>query len=164
MMRMVEAGDDPLFILRRMVIFASEDVGNADPTALQVAVSADAAFRRLGMPEGLFAMAQCCTYLASTVKSNASYRAWTAAQRDVREHGPLPVPMKLRNAATKSMKQWGYGDGYRYPHDEGGHAADETYLPDELAGRRYYEPRNAGFEIKIRGRLARLRGESDEDE
>jgi putative ATPase len=162
MMRMVEAGDDPLFILRRMMIFASEDVGNADPTALQVAVSADAAFRRLGMPEGLFAMAQCCTYLASTVKSNASYRAWTAAQKDVREHGPLPVPPKLRNAPTKAMKDWGYGAGYRYPHDEGGHAAGETYLPDALVGRRYYEPKNAGFEIKIRGRLARLRGDTDE--
>jgi len=163
MMRMVEAGDDPLFILRRLIIFASEDVGNADPTALSVAVSADAAFRRLGMPEGLFAMAQCCTYLASTVKSNASYRAWTAAQKDVRDRGPLPVPMKLRNAPTRSMKQWGYGEGYRYPHDEGGHAPGETYLPDELAGRRYYEPKNAGFEIKIRGRLARLRGETDEE-
>ncbi|MEC7521379.1 MAG: replication-associated recombination protein A [Myxococcota bacterium] len=161
MMRMLEAGDDPLFVLRRLIIFASEDVGNADPQALQVAVAADAAFRRLGMPEGLFAMAQCCTYLASTVKSNASYAAWTAAREDVREHGPLPVPMKLRNAPTKAMKEWGYGEGYRYPHSEGGHASGETYLPEKLAGRRYYEPRDAGFEIKIRRRLARLRGEEE---
>ncbi|HEY8431374.1 MAG TPA: replication-associated recombination protein A [Sandaracinaceae bacterium] len=160
MMRMIEAGDDPLFILRRMIIFASEDVGNADPQALAVAVNADAAFRRLGMPEGIFAMAQCCTYLASTVKSNASYLAWTAAQRDVREHGPLPVPMHLRNAPTKAMKEWGYGEGYRYPHDEGGHAPGAVYLPDALAGRRYYEPKNAGFEIKLAARLARLRGEA----
>ncbi len=159
MMRMLEAGDDPLFVLRRMIIFASEDVGNADPQALTIATSADAAFRRLGMPEGLFAMAQCCTYLASTVKSNASYAAWTAAQRDVREHGPLPVPMHLRNAPTAAMKEWGYGEGYRYPHAEGGHAAGATYLPEALAGRRYYEPKNAGFEIKLRARLARLRGE-----
>ncbi len=159
MMRMLEAGDDPLFVLRRMIIFASEDVGNADPVALQTAIAADAAFRRLGMPEGLFAMAQCCTYLASTVKSNASYAAWTAAQADVREHGPLPVPMKLRNAATKAMKEWGYGEGYRYPHAEGGHAEGETYLPDALAGKRYYEPKESGFEIKLRSRLARLRGD-----
>ncbi len=159
MMRMLEAGDDPLFVLRRMMIFASEDVGNADPQALSVAVNADAAFRRLGMPEGLFAMAQCCTYLASTVKSNASYRAWTAAREDVRARGPLPVPMHLRNAPTKAMKEWGYGKGYRYPHDEGGHASGAAYLPDALAGRRYYEPKNAGFEIKLGARLARLRGE-----
>ncbi len=160
MMRMLEAGDDPLFVLRRMIIFASEDVGNADPQALSVVVAADAAFRRLGMPEGLFAMAQCCTYLASTVKSNASCAAWTAAQRDVREHGPLPVPMHLRNAPTEAMKEWGYGQGYRYPHDEGGHAGGVAYLPDALAGRRYYEPKNAGFEIKLGARLARLRGEA----
>ncbi|MCA9608484.1 MAG: replication-associated recombination protein A, partial [Myxococcales bacterium] len=161
MMRMLEAGDDPLFVLRRMIIFASEDVGNADPVALQTAIAADAAFRRLGMPEGLFAMAQCCTYLASTVKSNASYAAWTAAQKDVREHGPLPVPMKLRNAATAAMKDWGYGDGYRYPHAEGGHATGETYLPEALEGRRYYEPKESGFEIKLRARLARMRGEEE---
>jgi putative ATPase len=160
MMRMLEAGDDPLFILRRMIIFASEDVGNADPQALQVAVAADAAFRRLGMPEGIFPLAQCCAYLASTVKSNASYVAWTRAQEDVRAHGPLPVPMHLRNAPTKAMKEWGYGEGYRYPHDEGGHAAGVQYLPDALAGRRYYEPASAGFEIKLAARLARLRGEA----
>lgn len=164
MMRMLEAGDDPRFVLRRMIIFASEDVGNADPNALSLAVSADQAFARLGMPEGLHAMAQCCTYLASTVKSNASYEAWKAARSDVREHGPLPVPKKLRNAPTKAMKQWGYGQGYRYPHSEGGHAAGETYLPESLEGRRYYEPRNAGFEIKLRGRLERLRGEGAQDQ
>ncbi len=162
MMRMLEAGEDPRFVLRRLVIFASEDVGNADPNALSLAIAADAAFARLGMPEGLHAMAQCCTYLASTVKSNAAYDAFKAARADVQEHGPLPVPMRLRNAPTKAMKDWGYGEGYRYPHAEGGHAAGETYLPDALAGRRYYEPRNAGFEIKLRGRLARLRGEDAE--
>jgi putative ATPase len=159
MMRMVEAGDDPLFILRRLIIFASEDIGNADPRALELTVAADQAFRRLGMPEGLFAMSQACLYLASAPKSNASYRAWTAAQGDVREHGALPVPMSLRNAPTKAMKEWGYGEGYRYPHDEGGHAEGETYLPEALAGRRYYAPRTSGFEARIRERLARLRGE-----
>jgi putative ATPase len=156
---MVEAGDDPLFILRRLIIFASEDIGNADPRALELTVAADQAFRRLGMPEGLFAMSQACLYLASAPKSNASYRAWTAAQGDVREHGALPVPMSLRNAPTKAMKEWGYGEGYRYPHDEGGHAEGETYLPEALAGRRYYAPRTSGFEARIRERLARLRGE-----
>ncbi len=157
MMRMLEAGDDPLFVLRRMIVFASEDIGNADPRALELAVAADQAFRRLGMPEGMFAMAQCCTYLASAPKSNASYRAWTAAQKDVKEHGALAVPMKLRNAPTRAMKEWGYGEGYRYPHDEGGHAEGETYLPDELADRRYYEPTEHGFEARIRERLDRLR-------
>ncbi len=140
MMRMLDAGEDPLFVLRRMIIFASEDIGNADPAALQVTVSADAAFRRLGMPEGLFPLSQCCLYLATAPKSNAAYRAWTAARLDVHEHGALPVPMKLRNAATEAMKSWGYGKDYRYPHDEGGLAEGETYLPDALLGRRYYEP------------------------
>ena len=162
MMRMLEAGDDPLFVMRRMIIFASEDVGNADPQALPLAIAADEAFRRLGMPEGIFPLAQCCTYLASTVKSNASYEAWTKAQEDVQAHGALPVPMHLRNAATKHMKAWGYGDGYRYPHAEGGHAAGATYLPEALAGKRYYEPRNAGFESKLAARLRRLRGEPEE--
>jgi len=161
MMRMLEAGDEPLFVLRRMIIFASEDIGNADPRALELAVAADQAFRRLGMPEGIFPMAQLCTYLASAPKSNASYEAFTAARADVDEHGALPVPMKLRNAATKAMKSWGYGDGYRYPHDEGGEAPGETYLPEELRGRRYYEPRDSGLEARIRERLERLRRGGD---
>jgi putative ATPase len=97
-------------------------------------------------------------YLASAPKSNASYVAWQEAQRDVREHGALPVPHKLRNAPTKAMKEWGYGEGYRYPHDEGGHAAGETYLPDALAGRRYYRPTEHGLEAAIGERLKKLRG------
>ncbi|MEM8608882.1 MAG: replication-associated recombination protein A [Myxococcota bacterium] len=160
MMRMLEAGEDPLFVLRRMLIFASEDIGNADPRALEVAVSADAAFRRLGMPEGVHPMAQCCTYLASAPKSNASYEAWKRAQADIREHGALPVPLKLRNAATSAMASWGYGEGYRYPHDEGGHSPGETYLPDELVTRRYYAPKDAGYESRIRERLRALRADS----
>lgn len=161
MMRMLEAGEDPLFVSRRLLIFASEDVGNADPQALQVAVAADEAFRRLGMPEGLHPLAQACTYLASTVKSNASYAAWQAAKADVEERGPLEVPTHLRNAPTALAKSMGHGAQYRYPHDEGGHAAGQTYLPEALLGRRYYEPRNAGFEIKLKARLARLRGEGE---
>ncbi|MET0285910.1 MAG: replication-associated recombination protein A [Polyangiales bacterium] len=159
MMRMLEAGDEPLFVLRRMIIFASEDIGLADPSALQQAVAADQAFQRLGMPEGMFALAQCCHYLACAPKSNASYRSWTAAQADVREHGALPVPMKLRNASTKAMKQWGYGEGYQYAHDHGGYVRGETYLPDQLANKRYYEPKPSGFEVRIKERLGKLRGE-----
>lgn len=163
MMRMVEAGEDPLFILRRMLIFASEDIGNADPRALQVATSADEAFRRLGMPEGLFAMSQCCLYLACAPKSNASYRAFTAAQKDVRDQGALPVPMHLRNAPTAAMRQWGYGRGYRYPHDEAGaFAAGARYLPEALHARRYYEPSERGFEATLRKRLAALQQPREE--
>ena len=159
MMRMLEAGEEPLFVLRRMLIFASEDIGTADPAALSQAVAADQAFARLGMPEGMFAMAQCCHYLACAPKSNASYRSWTSAQADVQKLGALPVPLKLRNAPTKAMKSWGYGEGYVYPHDrEGGIAAGESYLPDELRDRRYYEPKEIGFELRLRERLAALRG------
>jgi putative ATPase len=161
MMRMLEAGDEPLFVLRRMVIFASEDIGTADPQALGVAIAADQAFQRLGMPEGMFALAQCCHYLACAPKSNASYRSWTAAREDVQKHGALPVPMKLRNAPTQAMKQWGYGDGYQYAHDHGGFVRNEQYLPDALAGKRYYEPKDTGYERTLRARLAKLRGEEE---
>jgi putative ATPase len=160
LMRMIEAGDDPLFLLRRMMIFASEDVGNADPRALEVAVAADAAFRRMGMPEGMYPIAQCALYLATAPKSNACNKAWHAAQAAVRDAGALPVPMKLRNAVTKLMKGEGYGEGYRYAHDEpGGVAEGEVYLPDELAGTRFYEPTERGYERQIGERLKRIRGE-----
>ncbi len=161
MMRMLEAGDDPLFVLRRMIIFASEDVGTADPSALVQAVAADQAFQRLGMPEGIFAMAQCCHYLACAPKSNASYRSFKAAQEDVQKHGALSVPLKLRNAPTRAMKQWGYGKDYKYAHEHDGYVKGETYLPDALAGRRYYEPKDVGIEARIRARLRALRGEQD---
>jgi putative ATPase len=158
MMRMLEAGDDPRFVLRRMLIFASEDIGTADPAALTQAVAADHAFARLGMPEGMFALAQCCHYLACVPKSNASYRSWIAARDDVQKHGALPVPLKLRNAPTKAMQSWGYGEGYVYPHDQtDGHAPGESYLPDALEGRRYYEPKPTGFELKLREPLLALR-------
>jgi len=163
LMRMLEAGEEPLFVLRRMLIFASEDIGNADPRALEIAVNADAAFRRLGMPEGMFPIAQCCTYLASAPKSNASYKAWKMAQADVREHGSLPVPLRLRNAPTAAMKSWGYGEGYRDPHDESGFSAGETYLPEALTGRRYYRPSQQGFEARIRDRLEQLRAKVAEE-
>jgi putative ATPase len=157
MMRMLEAGDDPLFVTRRMIIFASEDIGNADPRSLQLAIAADIAMQRVGMPEGIFALAQCCLYLASVPKSNAGYRAWTEAQKDVHEHGALPVPLRLRNAVTRDMKAWGYGNEYRYPHDEGGFSPGETYLPERLVDRVYYQPNRAGFEANIKERLEHLR-------
>jgi putative ATPase len=158
MMRMVEAGEDPLFILRRMLIFASEDIGNADPRALSVAVAADEAFRRMGMPEGLFPMAHACLYLAAAPKSDGVKRAFTSAGNVVSEKGALPVPKKLRNAVTGLMKREGYGEGYRYAHDFEGHVvADETYLPDEIAGMRFYEPSDQGLEKAIKERLHRIR-------
>jgi putative ATPase len=161
--RMLEAGDDPLFLLRRLMIFASEDVGNADPRALSVAVAADQAFRRMGMPEGAFPIAHACLYLASCPKSNAVKRAMTAARSMIEERGALPVPMKLRNAVTGLMRSEGYGKGYQYPPDfEGSHVPGETYLPDELAaaGARFYEPTEEGLEKSIRERLERLRTKS----
>ena len=158
MLRMLEAGDDPSFVLRRMIIFASEDIGNADPRALSVAVDADRAFRRLGMPEGMYALAQACTYLASVPKSNAANLAWHRAADDVRAHGSLPVPLELRNAPTMLLRQLGHGAGYRYPHDEpGGVAEGASYLPVALAGRRYYDPTDRGYEKLLGERLAALR-------
>ncbi len=160
MMRMIEAGDDPLFLLRRMIIFASEDIGNADPRALEIAVSADAAFRRLGMPEGMYALSQACLYLATAPKSNACNVAWHKAKEMVDAHGALPVPMKLRNAVSALMKHEGYGQGYRYAHDEeGGVALGEAYLPEALEGSRFYEPAERGYERTIGERLAWLRGQ-----
>ena len=158
MMRMLEAGEDPLFVLRRMMIFASEDVGNADPRALVVVTSADAAFRRMGLPEGLYPMTHAALYLACAPKSNAVKNAWQRAKALVEAHGSLPVPMKLRNAVTKLMKQDGYGTGYKYAHDyDDGVVPGETYLPDEIVGEPIYEPTEHGEETRIRARLAALR-------
>jgi putative ATPase len=159
MMRMVEAGDDPLFILRRMLIFASEDIGNADPRALTVAASADEAFRRMGMPEGIFPMAQACLYLASAPKSDGVKKAIGKVSEAIRARGALPVPMKLRNAVTGLMRREGYGEGYRSAHDFEGHVAPgETYLPDAISETRFYEPSEEGLEKAIKERLARIRG------
>ena len=158
LMRMLDAGDDPLFVLRRLIIFASEDVGNADPRALNVAVSADAAFRRIGMPEGIYPIAHACLYLASCPKSNAVGRAFTAAREVIAQRGALPVPKKLRNPVSQLARDEGWGEDYRYPHDYAGSVVPgETYLPDELGGTRYYEPSQQGLEKAIAERLARLR-------
>jgi putative ATPase len=162
MMRMLEAGDDPLFVLRRMLIFASEDVGNADPRALVVVSSADDAFRRMGMPEGLYPLTHAALYLACAPKSNAVKNAWQRAKALVEQHGALPVPLKLRNAVTKLMKREGYSAGYKYAHDyEDGVVPGETYLPDALADSVIYEPTDRGEEARIRTRLATLRSSHD---
>jgi len=159
--RMLEAGEDPIFILRRMVIFASEDVGNADPRGLQIAISALQAFQLVGMPEGRIIIGQAVTYLASAPKSNASYLGINQALAEVRQSGALPVPMQIRNAPTKLMKGMGYGKGYRYPHDYQGGVVTQDYLPEQLAGRRFYEPKESGYEKSIKERLAWIRSERD---
>jgi putative ATPase len=158
LLRMLDAGEDPLFLLRRLMIFASEDVGNADPRALSVTVSADAAFRRMGMPEGMYPIAHACLYLASCPKSAAVKAAIGATRAAIEQHGALPVPKKLRNAVTKLMKDEGYGTGYQYPPDfEGSVVPGESYLPEALEGQRFYEPTKQGLEQAIAERLARLR-------
>jgi len=154
MMRMLEAGEDALFIARRMVIFAAEDVGNAEPQALQVAVAAKEAVHFVGLPEGRIPLAQAATFLATCPKSNASYRAMLAAAEDVRTAGTLPVPLHLRNAPTPMMKGLGYGSGYRYPHDYDDAVVEQDYLPETLAARRYYQPSDRGREREIGERLA----------
>jgi putative ATPase len=153
LMRMIEAGEDPLFIARRMIIFASEDIGNADPQALQVAVAAKDAVHFVGLPEGRIPLAQAVTYLASAPKSNASYKAMLAAAKDVEEKGALPVPLHLRNAPTPLMSELGYGKDYKYAHDFPGHVVEQEHLPDELLGRKYYAPSESGYEKELRERL-----------
>jgi len=151
--RMLEAGEDPLFIARRMVIFASEDIGNADPSAVQVAVAVKDAFHFVGMPEGWIPLSQGVTYLASAPKSNASYKAYLSALEDVKEKGSLGVPLHIRNAPTPLMKDLGYGKGYKYPHNHSGHI-EQSYLPEELQGKEYYKPTENGFDKEIKKRLA----------
>jgi putative ATPase len=158
MMRMLEAGEDPLFVSRRMLIFASEDVGNADPNGLVLAAAADATLLRVGMPEAIYALAHACTYLASAPKSNAASVAWQRAKELVARHGALAVPLKLRNAVTPLLREHGYGDGYVYPHAvPGGVALGEQYLPEELGGSILYEPTDRGYEAQIRERVAAFR-------
>jgi len=157
MVRMLEGGEDPLFIARRMVIFASEDVGNADPGALTLAVAARDAVQFVGLPEATLNLSQAVTYLACAPKSNASCRAYGEARRAVLTHGTLPVPLHLRNAPTGLMKDLGYGRDYRYPHAEPGAFVPETHLPEPLADTRFYEPTDRGREREIRERLTRWR-------
>ncbi|MDD2899612.1 MAG: replication-associated recombination protein A [Desulfuromonadaceae bacterium] len=159
--RMLEAGEDPVFILRRMIIMASEDIGNADPRALQVAVSALQAFQVIGMPEGRIILGQAVTYLATAPKSNASYVGINSALAEVRKSGALPVPLHIRNAPTKLMKEQGYGKGYQYAHDyEEGYAGQEC-LPEKLAGSIFYQPKGHGYEKNIVERMQWLKNMKD---
>jgi putative ATPase len=151
--RMLEAGEDPLYVARRLVRFASEDVGNADPQALAVTVAARDAVHFIGMPEGNMALAQAAIYLATAPKSNAIYTAYTAAARAAEEDVAEPVPLHLRNAPTTLMKQLDYGKGYRYAHDEADAIAEMDCLPDNLRGRQFYQPTERGFEKEIKRRL-----------
>jgi putative ATPase len=155
---MIDGGCDPLYLARRIVRMASEDIGNADPRGLELAMNAWDAQQRLGSPEGELALAQAVVYLACAPKSNAVYTAWKAALEDARGHGSLDVPLHLRNAPTKLMNQLGHGAAYRYAHDEpDGYAAGERWFPEGMDERRYYRPVERGLEIKIREKLARLR-------
>jgi len=155
--RMIEAGEDPLYIARRMIRFASEDVGNADPKALGVAVSALHAFQVIGLPEGDLALAQTAVYLSTAPKSNALYKAYEEVKRDIGETGYLPVPLHIRNAPTSLMRKLGYGKGYKYAHNFPEGFVNQQYLPDDLKGRVYYLPSKRGYEAIIKDRLEKWR-------
>ncbi len=151
--RMLEAGEDPLFIMRRIVISASEDVGMADPQALSVAIAAQQAVHFIGLPEGAIAMAEATVYLATAPKSNGSYMALNRARDEVRNGRQYPVPLHLRNAATGLMKSFGYGQGYKYSHDYEDHFSGQNNLPEEIADKRFYEPGELGYEATVKERL-----------
>jgi len=155
--RMLEAGEDPLYIARRMVRFASEDVGLADPRALMVAVASQQAFHFVGRPEGDLALAEAAVYLATAPKSNAIYEAYSKAKQEAEKKGNLPVPMALRNAPTALMRQLGYGGDYRYPHDYPEAHVPVSYLPEDLESVKFYEPTNRGYEATLEERLKRWR-------
>ena len=158
MCRMLDGGADPLYVGRRMIRMAVEDIGLADPRALQVALDSVATYQRLGTPEGELALAQCVLYLACAAKSNAVYNAYNATRAFIADDGTRPVPMRLRNAPTRLMKGMGYGKGYRYAHDEAdAYAAGERYLPDDMPDVTFYEPTERGLEARIRERLEALR-------
>jgi putative ATPase len=151
--RMLEGGEDPLYIARRVVRFASEDVGLADPQALTVAIAAQQAVHFIGMPEGSLALAECVVYMATAPKSNALYTAYSRVQEEVKRGYGEPVPLHLRNAVTGLMKGLGYGEGYKYPHDYDGHFVAEHYLPESVQGKRFYVPGELGYEKTIAARL-----------
>lgn len=151
--RMLDAGDDPLFVARRLIRAASEDIGNADPQALPLCIAAKESYHFLGTPEGELALAQAAVYLATAPKSNAVYVAEAAVRQDIDAHGPLPVPKHIRNAPTRLMKNLGYGKGYAYDHDSDNAFSGQKHLPDELADQRYYHPKPWGFEREIQKRM-----------
>ncbi|MEC9238886.1 MAG: replication-associated recombination protein A, partial [Chloroflexota bacterium] len=163
--RMIESGEDPLFISRRLVILASEDIGLAEPQALSVAIAAQQAVHFLGMPEGRIPLAEATVYLATAPKSNSVYAGLNQAMRDGREQANEPVPLHLRNAVTGMMKDMGYGKDYKYSHDFEGHFEEQEYLPPSLKGRRYYQPSEEGAELEIGQRLKRWwRGQAKDDD
>ncbi len=155
--RMLEAGEDPHYIIRRIVRFASEDIGNADPNAIQVALNALSAYDFLGSPEGELAIAQASVYMATAPKSNAIYKAFGDAMRDVKKFGSLPVPMHIRNAPTPLMKRLGYGKGYKYPHDYKDASVYQEYMPSALKDHLYYFPTDRGYEKIVKERLEKWR-------
>jgi putative ATPase len=157
MARMLAAGEDPRYVARRMIRFASEDVGNADPQGLAVALNARRAYEILGSPEGELALAQAAVYLATAPKSNAVYQALAGAQADARKHGSLPVPLHIRNAPTRLMKELGYGKGYEYAHDHPDALVYQEYFPSQLRDRIYYQPTNRGYERAVKERLEKWR-------
>jgi len=159
--RMIEGGEDPLYIARRLIRMAVEDVGMADPQALPVAVAAKDAYHFMGYPEGNLALAEAAVYLACAPKSNAIYTALTEASRDVKKYGALPVPLVIRNAPTRLMKEIGYGKGYKYAHDYPDAVVDQQRLPEKLAGRVYYRPTDRGFEEEVRRRLSARRAKQE---
>jgi len=153
--RMLEAGEDPLYIARRLVRFASEDVGMADPQALMIAVAAQQAVHFVGLPEGNLALAESVVYLASAPKSNSLYQAYSRVQEDIHHSRNEPVPLHLRNPVTGLMRQMEYGKGYKYAHDYPGHFVKQQNLPSSLQGKRYYFPSNQGYEKEVAARLKR---------
>ena len=159
--RMIEGGEDPLYIARRLIRMAIEDVGMADPRALTVAAAAKDAYHFMGYPEGELALAEAVVYLAMAPKSNAVYTAFSEARADVKKFGALPVPLVIRNAPTRLMKDIGYGKGYKYAHDYQDAKVDQERLPDKLAGRIYYRPTDRGLEEEIRRRLSALRAKNE---
>lgn len=163
MARMIEGGEDPLFILRRMVRFASEDVGNADPYALTLTISAMQAFQFIGPPEGYLALAQACIYLSLAEKSNAIYRAYDAVSADVKHLPEYPVPLHIRNAPTGLMSKLGYGKGYLYPHDFPEAIVEQQYMPEQLKDRQYYHPTDRGQEKRLREFMDRVRRATGKD-
>ena len=154
---MLNAGEDPLYIARRLIRFASEDVGIADPQAITIAINCRDAYHFLGSPEGELALVEAAVYLATAPKSNAIYKAYNAVIKDIAKTGSLPVPLHIRNAPTRLMRDLDYGRGYRYAHDYADGIVDQEHLPDQLIGRRYYNPTNRGHEALVRDRLTKWR-------
>ena len=155
--RMIEAGEDPLYIIRRIIRFASEDIGLADPQALVVAMAAQQAVHFIGMPEGNLALAEAAVYMAAAPKSNSLYTGYGKVQEEIRHGSNEPVPLHLRNAVTGLMKNLGYGKGYKYAHNFEGHHVEQQHLPDSLKGKTFYTPGELGYEKQIAARLKELR-------